>query len=272
VPDKTASGSYPPPTEILTESHRAELVEALLWQRSVYSFIETKPSPELESFGAAFSRAMASLPISTTALVRHPAVALAANLIRRRGDIALYEGGLRHELASANAWRGATMSGSLFVGYFSAAKSLLDAVSIVLTAAYSLPLAPKEQDFAKAKFWNALHRVGAVGEAELDALRGFTADVVRWRDAAVHRTTPLVVVDANMDQIGFKPPDQILRHEVRIIMAADPDADFSIFGDALPRWVDPMDRPNEWRPKLEAIAQIAAEAVMKMTTLRGSEA
>jgi hypothetical protein len=271
MPDDNVTGESPPVTEILTEADRADLVEALLWQRSAYPFIPTKPSTELQAFAASLSTTMARLTISTTAVVRHPAVALAANLVRRRGDIDLYEGSLHHELASPDPWRAATISASLFIGYFSATKSLLDAVSIALTAAHALPLKPKEQDFAKGKFWNALRQARSPAVLDLEPLRPFAEEVIRWRDAAVHRTTPLVVVDANMQQLGSKPPDQIGRNEVRIIMAADPDADFSIFGQ-FPEWVDPMARPNQWRPKLETIARIGAEAIIRMAVAAKSEA
>jgi len=272
MPENMAADEPPSATEILTEADRADLVEALLWQRSAYPFIATKPSIELQAFATTLSVSMARLPISTTAIVRHSAVALAANLIRRRGDIELYESSLRRELGSPDPWRGATISGSLFIGYFGATKSLLDAVSIALTAAHSLPLMPKEQDFAKGKFWNALRQVGSPAVTELEPLRPFTTEIIRWRDAAVHRTTPLVVVDANMQKIGFKPPDQIGRNEVQIIMSADPDADFSIFGTQFPKWIDPMTKPNEWRQNLDTIARIGAEAVVRMALAAKREA
>jgi hypothetical protein len=262
VPDPKTPAEPGGAQEILTQADRADLIEALLWQRSVYWFINAKRPEWLVSFGTKFSTTAGALAISTTQLVRHAAVAIAANLIRRCADIALYEDALRRELAGQNPWRGAAISGSLFVGYFSAAKSLLDAVTIALATSHSLNLPPKEQDFAKNKFWVTLRQAAPGAVAELEPLRPFTAEVVRWRDAAVHRTTPLIVVDANMRQLGFKAPDQIRRDEVNIVMASDPDSDFAIFGSTHVSWMDPMEKPNQWRPLLDKIGSIGAGAIL----------
>ncbi len=146
---------------------------------------------------------------------------------------------------------GATIIGSYLVGFFSACKSLFDAGSISLSDLHSLNLADREQDMSKGRFWNALQSSSPRSFGRFNGFRPICNQVVRWRDASVHRATPLVVVHSP-GPLDNAPPEAI-----QIRMVADPNAKLEKIIDA-PNdvlWLDPLQLYDTWRPELVSFCE-----------------
>ena len=78
--------------------------------------------------------------------------------------------------------------------------------------------------------------------------RPFFANIVLWRDATVHRISPLVIVHSP------GAPENTPRNQQEIKLLDDPDPDL---WDAISqadkqslRWVEPLHFHNQWKPKL----------------------
>ena len=80
------------------------------------------------------------------------------------------------------------------MAYFNACKSLLDAGAITLAQVYNLNLRDKQMDFSKQIFWERLEdRTGPTINSRYEPFRSLFDEIIKWRDAAVHRTTPFVI-------------------------------------------------------------------------------
>ena len=239
----------------------ASLFRGLLWQRTAFSIIHVDTPEPLRQFAFTLAAVLAEQNWTAADVLQDSRVIAGTNIIRRMGDLAVYESFIRCELVAMNPYRAATLTGSLLVGFFSASKAVLDAVTIALSVALKLPLTRKEQDFAKRKFWAVLRNASRSVAEEIEPFRAFTADVVRWRDAAVHRTTPLVVVDAYVERLADKSRERLRVDESWIRMAADPEADIGSMDRNL-KWIEPLDLPTAWQQKFEDLTVIAGRSVV----------
>jgi hypothetical protein len=188
------------------------------------------------------------------ATLRHPecdpVIALAANLCRRLADVIVYAWDVKEVYKSPGDGRH-LMIATRLVGYYSACKALLDAGAITLTTQYGLvkspgvPLPLKEQDFAKGAIWTALERQH---KPVFDRYKGFrkTIDDVRdWRDAIVHRVTPLT-----LGQLGRFPGTNNAQFH-SYVMALDRGASLSDLLDKKSPTVPPTYHHDTWGPDFE---------------------
>lgn len=168
---------------------------------------------------------------------------LTENICRRIADVDMYASVIENMLNNSNAYKAATLTGSFMVGYLSACKSLLDAGSISLSEIYSLPLSNKEKDFSKGKFWNQLLIVNKVVHKRYFAFKKLFEEIIKWRDAAVHRIAPLIIVH------GKGHPEKVKREDMEIKMIADPNLDISDFiaNTKETEWIEPLDLHKNWR-------------------------
>ncbi len=191
-------------------------------------------------------------------------IALAANVCRRLADIVLYAGDLTL-LRDKPKDGGHLLIGSRLVGFYSCCKALLDAAAIALTALYALqnaqgsPLAPKQQDFGKGAFWTALQTQHPDVFARYDPLRPTFGEIILWRDAIVHRVSPIVVTS-----FGRNPDTNVLTF-LHYAMALDPEASFEALRKKETDTVPPTYHYDRWRPDLlrlceELCRDIAANA------------
>lgn len=170
----------------------------------------------------------------------------AENICRRMGDIDLYAHFIREEKRNPDPIWAATIIGSYLVGFFSACKSLFDAGSISLTDLHSLKLTDREQDMSRGRFWSTLQESVPRSFARFKGFRPCCGKVVQWRDASVHRRTPLVM-PYSPGSLDSAPPESI-----RIRMVADPNAKIEKIIDT-PNdvsWIDPLQLYDTWRPEL----------------------
>lgn len=126
-------------------------------------------------------------------------IALAANTCRRLADICVVAYDIQQALKKP--WDGQNVIlGTRLVWFFGSCKALLDAGSIALSSIYSLQasngtlLDLKKQDFGKSHFRNVLKTQIPNVELRYQGFYKTFDEIVTWRDAAVHRITPLVIV------------------------------------------------------------------------------
>lgn len=181
----------------------------------------------------------------------HKSSDLAQNLCRRMADIELYAWLISQAETAPDTFNGAALVGTYLVGYFSACKSLLDAGSITLAKLYNLNLSNKEMDFSKPKFWSELKEKQATVYHRYTTFDGLVKDIVKWRDSAVHRVTPLVIVHAP------DGPDKTPRVKQEIRMVVKPDAELStvVKNHENITWVKPLHFHNKWKTHLSEFCE-----------------
>jgi len=184
---------------------------------------------------------------ATSSAIGHQSVILAENLCRRMADVELYASYISEAERSLNTLKGAILIGTLLVGYFSACKSLLDAGAITLASIYNLHLSNKEMDFLKQKFWRQLDKeAGPAITSRYAPFKSLFREIIKWRDSAVHRTTPFAVTHSPGDP--FKVP----REKQKIKVIAQPDAVISMVvktPKSIP-WVEPLHYHKQWQSQL----------------------
>jgi len=195
-------------------------------------------------------------------LVADRAFRLSANLCRRIGDVDLYHQWIRNSLESdSSPWWSAAFATTALVGYFSAGKSLLDAGAVALDHLLGLGFRPKQQDFSKGKFWNKLQTADGNAYERLRNHRPFIDEVVRWRDASVHRLPPRVRVLS--DGPPAKTPVTTTKQDVRHGMPDDPGADMMdmLLGKKL-TWVDPLELVDGFTKGFHSFASDIADILL----------
>lgn len=183
----------------------------------------------------------------TTAGSTQEAVILAENLCRRLADVELFAQYISEAQRESDALRAALLIGTFLVAYFNACKSLMDAGAITLAKLYNLSLTKKEMDFSKRKIWQQLEtQIGPTVVDRYVPFKSLFSEIVKWRDAAVHRLTPFVVTH-------FPPcPEKVPREELAIKMVDQPDADISVVVKKAKDigWIDPLHCYKQWREHL----------------------
>lgn len=184
---------------------------------------------------------------TTSSAITHPSVSLASNLCRRMADVELYASYISEAQKSSDTFKGAILAGTLLVAYFTVCKSLLDAGAITLAKVYNLNLSNKEMDFSKPKFWKQLkEETGAIINERYAPFQILFKEVIKWRDAAVHRLTPFVVTHSPGE------PGKVPREKMEIKMVDQPDTEISTVVKT-PKsisWVDPLHYHRKWQSQL----------------------
>lgn len=173
-------------------------------------------------------------------------VTLAQNLCCRMADTEWYASCISEAYGHPDAFQGAILIGTLLVGYFNACKSLLDAAAITLATVYNLALTNKQQDFAKSQFWKELETKKPIVHERYSGFKSLSKEIVDWRDSAVHRLTPLVIVNSP------GKPEEVPREKQEIRMVAKPDATISTVVEMRGEtpWLNPLHFHEEWRSYL----------------------
>jgi hypothetical protein len=182
-------------------------------------------------------------------------LAIVENLCRRLADLEFYAAQIRKQLAQPDKFTAALFAGTFLVGHLSSAKSILDASAIAVCHALALPLAPREQDLSKPKFWSVTGSTSSAHHDKYSPFRALAKEVVRWRDAAVHRLTPLLMVQ------GPGHPAKTAPDLMKIRMLATPDATFSTLFDnpASTQWIEVLALHDAWSPQFLALAESACQ-------------
>jgi len=153
----------------------------------------------------------------------------------------------------ADPWQKSIAIGTMLNAYLGGTKSLLDATAIVANELFALELRPKQTDFGKPVFWRALEAASRQHYVSLAVHRPLFIDVIRWRDAAIHRSTPLVVVTLP------GPPSRETLKAGTPKLSADPSRDVAHLAGLFPspdnyqEWLEPLALCKRWRPAFVAV-------------------
>jgi hypothetical protein len=185
--------------------------------------------------------------------IDHPAVALAENLCRRMGNVDFYAESIEATLASgADFFHQTPVIGALLVAHFGACKSVLDAAAVSLNEVFGLGRQGGECDLKKDGFWRSLAGTNSVTATHHKQLRPWILSVVEWRDAAVHRVTPLTMTSQPRDSQG-----NLLPWTVQLCLA--PNVDNHGFARHIRarstsiKWGHPLHFHRLWRDNLVAL-------------------
>lgn len=181
------------------------------------------------------------------------------NVARRMADVDLFAWHIEKVDSPGHAALAGPLISSYLAAYFGACKALLDAAALFLTQLHKLPLAPREQDLRKGKFWTALKVASPTSHDRYKSLRGMCEDVVLWRDAAVHRAAPLAILHLTTEQRDNWQPEKGL-----IKIHAVPDWRGGKVGNP-PKWLNPLDKHKEWRPRLMKLCELICEDQLALT-------
>lgn len=180
----------------------------------------------------------------------HPAAGLAHGLCIRMADVDDFARRIADVPAADRGSLTATEAGSLLVGHFGSCKAVLDAAAIALTRVYGLEngkgaeLGVKEQDFTKGALSVALERQQPTAFTRYRRLQSIIREVSEWRNAAVHRTTPLVLPARSWDEAS--QTDRVVGYRLALdkhASAAD------MFGHRDVERTGPLHFHERWRPR-----------------------
>lgn len=208
-------------------------------RRTPYPYI----SAEVPSFFLELDDHFDKLYTDPNIMFRDKGPTLAENTCRRMADIELFSEMVSDHLVDHNPFMAATLVSSFLTGFFSACKSLFDAISIGLSEIYQLPLSSKEKDFLKQKFWTELSQAEPTVNSRYLPFKDLAFEVRDWRDSFIHRFSPLVVAHA------AERPDLVPRENVEIRMIGEPNGDMRAFleNHENANWMHPLDLYNKWR-------------------------
>lgn len=187
------------------------------------------------------------------------------------GDVEFYGQRIDDELATMRGTYTATTVSSLLVGHFSACKSVLDASAITLARLYRLghktrgqQLRSKEMDFArqgKGKYWAVLQSEQSDVYKRYARFQGTVGEIIKWRDAAVHRVFPLVVT-----ALARNPETGIAAiHHFKLALDPDPDPNKAWSERKSVRWTDPLHFHRKWHPQLLSLCEEVCRDIKSQT-------
>ncbi len=175
--------------------------------------------------------------------INTPKVKMAENICRRMADIDWYANNIEAAMQEENTGKASLLTMTLLVGYFGSCKSLLDAAAISVNKIYILGLKEKEQDFGKGKFWNQLRGSDFNAFNRYSPFRALAEEVIKWRDAAVHRQSPVILPSGIT---GERPRD-----ELKIWLVNAPEPQIQGHTITVPEGEDviikPLDLHAKWR-------------------------
>lgn len=90
------------------------------------------------------------------------------------------------------------------------------------------------------------NQTGPVIKGRYASFKSLFNEVIKWRDAAVHRITPFVITHSPGE------PDKVPREKMEIKMVAQSDADISLVvkGARTIQWVEPLHYHKKWLSQL----------------------
>jgi hypothetical protein len=174
-------------------------------------------------------------------------VILAENLCRRLADVELFAQYISEAQRKSDTFQAAILIGTFLVAYFNACKSLLDAGAITLAKIYSLDLKNKEMDFSKRIFWRQLdEKTGPMVVDRYAPFNSLFSQIVKWRDAAVHRLTPFVITHSP-GPLERVPPE---KREIKMVDQPDTNISVIVKGANDIRWIAPLHCHMQWHKQL----------------------
>lgn len=178
---------------------------------------------------------------------QHRPVMIAQTVCQRMADIDYFATEIGKAQKDPNVGRACSLIATYLVAYFSASKAFLDGIAIGLNQLFELGLSAREQDLGKATLLRALGRKDAGVAKRYQGYGPFVADVIAWRDSAVHRLSPLTV----MYYLKPGPPKaRYISKDWVVRMHRDKTMSLGGLGNRtrLDAWIEPLELPKQWRP------------------------
>lgn len=184
----------------------------------------------------------------------------ATNIAIRYGDIHLCEYNLKQALTLTNCSHGVILSSSYLNSYFVCVKSLLDAFAICLAEIYGLQLTKKEQDFNNPRFWKFFATADQKIHDKYVEHKEWYRLVRQWRDSAVHRISPLIIVHSS------GPPEEAPKEQISIRMFDAPDTgvqELVATKNHMSKWIEPTHYPTQWRSRIDSITELVISDIQR---------
>lgn len=181
----------------------------------------------------------------------------AENTCRRMAAIDMFAENISSTIETEDPFKAAILCSSLLVAYLSSCKSLLDTCAITLAKIYELPLTNKQMDFSKGKFWNELEAANKSTHDKYQTYRPLFGEVIKWRDAAIHRISPLILVHSP------GKPSEVNREDKKVRMVSRPDVDqlYVIRNINDLDWVDPLSLHHKWRDQFLDLCELLCGSI-----------
>ncbi len=204
--------------------------------------------------------------------LRWPHVTLAENLCRRLADVDYHASQVRAVAYPPQHPFSNVQASTSLVACFGACKGVLDAVAITLAELYALrtsdkgslrPLTWKEQDFTKGRFWTALQKTRPELYLRYAPFRrernAHVRDMIEWRDLAIHRVAPIVMIPMGRHLHDPAPPSPlgVLRDQSTDLHSWFQDHSREKSQDI----VHPLYFYDLWRPTLVDLSRVMCEDV-----------
>jgi len=175
------------------------------------------------------------------------------NVARRMGDVDLFALHIEQASVPADVQRACPLVSAYLAAYFGSCKALFDAVAIFLNSLYQLHLPWKKRDFRLGTFWKELGTRSFETHERYVPFRSLCAEVVKWRDAAVHRAAPLAILHLTTEQRDAWEPE---KGAIRIV--DDPDWRGAELGPKT-KWIEPLGKHHTWRPQFLDLCNLTCE-------------
>jgi len=183
---------------------------------------------------------------------------LVENICRRMADVEYYANEIGINLKrKTNLWNETILIGTLLVSYYMSCKSLLDAIAISLNYIYGLSLSEKEQDFTKKKFWEHLEKKDKKIYKKYQSFKKLSYEIRDWRDAAIHRVTPFVIV------VGPGNPGEIPSKKFNIKLISEKGVSMYnlVSRKSKPKFLNPLYHYFKWRSSLLKLCEDICEDI-----------
>jgi hypothetical protein len=179
-------------------------------------------------------------------------ISLAENICRRMSDIEYFAFQIKNNLAQKrDIWDDSVLIGTLLTSLYGSYKSLFDATAITLNYIYELGLTPKEQDFNKPVLWKRLQSKSETLHKRYFLFKDLSREVSDWRDAAIHRVTPIVM------PVGPGDPGKIPinKFDVKLFNQKGMDLVELVNEKVKPNFVEPLYHYEKWHDQLLKICE-----------------
>jgi len=175
------------------------------------------------------------------------------NVLRRLGEVDLFAWHIEQATVPRSPEVACSLVSAYLAAYFGSCKALFDAVALFLNSVHQLNLPLKRQDLRLGEFWTILRSQSLEAHDRYVQFKSLCLEVVRWRDAAVHRAAPLAILHLSTENRDQWRPE---RGTIKVV--DDPDWRGGELGSAT-AWMDPLDKHRSWKPAFLNLCELVCD-------------
>jgi len=236
-----------------------EIDGSSFFNRSAYRFPEYELPDCFVRLGQRFEqRRLRSPEVSLTSTL-----AISQNLCRRLGYVDVLAKVIETTLLDTRigAFGQSELVSGFLVSHFGACKSVLDAVAISLNHVYGLGLTGGNLDMHKHVFWSTLMSRAAFREHDYNTHRPLIDSVTKWRDEAVHRIPPLVIVSGAGHPASVPTPKPNVTLCLVLGITTEQFFNLNKSGYRADKFGHPLHFHRLWRSSLEELCSLACDDI-----------